>query len=409
MKTVALSLLVAAALSGAPAWKPLFDGKTLKGWKQCNGTAKYVVEQGAIVGTTAEGSPNSFLCTDRTYGDFVLEFEVKVDPRLNSGVQVRSHQYPADATVRTFDGQKVVERKQPAGRVYGYQVEISNEQSGAAGGIYDEARRGWVANIQGDPVASKAFRDNQWNKYKVEAMGDRIRVTLNGVPAADLVDSMDLEGFIALQVHSFKGDSPAQVRWRNIRIQDLGKHAWKPVGDGKTLNGWVKLGGGEWALENGAYAGRTAAAEQKRGLLVWNQEWKDFTVRLQYKTVKGNSGVFFRMGDPENGTDVNKLGYEIEVDPTRDAGGLQEPGRGARGWIHHTGPAAQLQYFRPNEFNELVISAHGGDVTIHVNGVQTSAVRNDPGRRSGRLAFQLNPRQEIEVHYKDIAILTAAE
>ena len=221
----------------------------------------------------------------------------------------------------------------------------------------------------------------------------------------DLVDSVDLDGFIALQVHSFKGDSPAQVRWRNLRIQDLGKHAWQPLGDGKTMQGWVKNGGGEWTVTNGVFAGRVTPDEQKRGFLIWNEEWKDFTVRMQYKIVQGNSGVFFRMGDPDNGTEVNKMGYEVEVDPTRDAGSLQEPGRGARGWILHTGPAEKTNYFKPNEFNTLVIHAHGGDLTMHVNDVKTSEFKNDPGRRSGRLALQLNPRKELEVYFQDFAIL----
>ena len=386
MRVWLLGLVWSVAVAAAPAWTPLFDGKSLKGWKPCNGSATYKVEKGVIVGTTAEGSPNSFLCTEKSYGDFVLEFEVQVDPRLNSGVQIRSHQ-------------KVT------GRVYGYQVEIANEKEGVSGGIYDEARRGWLANIAQNPAASKAFKDNQWNKYRVEAMGDHIHVTVNGVAAADLVDSADLDGFIALQVHSFKGDSPAQVRWRNLRIQDLGRHAWQPLGDGKTMQGWVKNGGGEWTVTNGVFAGRVTPDEQKRGFLIWNEEWKDFTVRMQYKIVQGNSGVFFRMGDPDNGTEVNKMGYEVEVDPTRDAGSLQEPGRGARGWILHTGPAEKMDYFKPNEFNALVIHAHGGDLTMHVNDVKTIEFKNDPGRRSGRLALQLNPRKELEVYFQDFAIL----
>jgi hypothetical protein len=173
------------------------------------------------VGTTAEGSPNSFLCTDREYGDFVLELETKTDPLLNSGIQIRSHRYAADTAVHTNDGKKVSERKHPAGRVYGYQVEVANEKSGASGGIYDEARRGWLHNTSSDPAASRAFKDNQWNHYRIEARGNRIRTWVNGVACADLTDAADGSGFIALQVHSYKGEKPAQVRWRNIRIREL--------------------------------------------------------------------------------------------------------------------------------------------------------------------------------------------
>ena len=76
--TLASAAQVHAADNG---WVDLFDGKTLDGWIQKNGTASYRVEDGAIVGKTSEGSPNSFLCSTIDYGDFELEFEVKVaDP-----------------------------------------------------------------------------------------------------------------------------------------------------------------------------------------------------------------------------------------------------------------------------------------------------------------------------------------
>jgi len=192
-----------------PAWTPLFDGKTLKGWKQLNGTAKYTVEDSCIVGTTVEGSPNSFLCTDKTYGDFILEYDFKVDPRLNSGVQIRSESYP--------EYQK--------GRVHGYQVEIDPSERAYSGGIYDEARRGWLAELKENEPARKAFKQNEWNHIRVEAVGDSIKTWINGAPAASLKDSMTPKGFIGLQVHASSLSDPLQVRWRNLRIQELGPGA----------------------------------------------------------------------------------------------------------------------------------------------------------------------------------------
>ena len=185
-------------------WVSLFDGKTLKGWRQINGAAAYKVDQGTILGTTAEGSPNSFLCTEKLYGDFELEFEVKLDPRLNSGVQIRSNSSP--------DYKK--------SRVHGYQVEIAT--GGSAGRIYDEARRGkWLDEERDDPKARKAFKQDEWNSYRVICKGSSIKTWVNGVPVADVVDDMTATGFIGLQVHSFRGDSPAWVRWRKIRLKEL--------------------------------------------------------------------------------------------------------------------------------------------------------------------------------------------
>jgi len=182
-------------------WVDLFDGKTLDGWTQKNGTAKYEVKDGAILGTTAKGSPNSFLCTDKLYGDFALDFEVKVDTSLNSGVQIRSNSYKE---YRDY-------------RVHGYQVEIAT--NGNAGFIYDEARRGWLSKDRSNEAARAAFKDGQWNKYNVVCKGDSIKTWINGVPVANVVDAMTKLGFIALQVHAFGGDTPGIVQWRNIRIK----------------------------------------------------------------------------------------------------------------------------------------------------------------------------------------------
>jgi len=203
-------------------WVSLFDGETLNGWSVHSGFAKYHVEDDAIVGTTVKGSPNTFLCTDREYGDFILEFEVKVDPRLNSGVQIRSKIAKAEK-VFVFSGRDGQPQKRvvPPDRVYGYQVEIATEKSGSSGSIYDEARRAFMlASTRSDPVASKAFKDGQWNKYRIECKCDNIRTWINDVPCVDLKDSMTLRGIIGLQVHGIAQDAgPYQVRWRNIRIK----------------------------------------------------------------------------------------------------------------------------------------------------------------------------------------------
>jgi hypothetical protein len=214
----------AASAVAEEKWVSLFDGKTLAGWTVFSGFATYHVENGEIVGRTAEASPNTFLCTMKEYADFILEFEVKDDPKLNSGVQFRSHFYPKDTTIEVTTPQgKKAQRKFPGGRIYGYQVEIAAAATGTSGGIYDEARRGvWLYDASKDPVAAKAFKDNQWNKYRVECRGPEIKTFVNGVPCTKLVDKSDASGLIGLQVHGIKkGTGPYEVRWRNIRIQEI--------------------------------------------------------------------------------------------------------------------------------------------------------------------------------------------
>ena len=201
-------------------FKPIFDGKTLEGWVQEGGKADYKVEDGAVVGTAVAKTPNSFLCTRKQYGDFVLELEFKVDPSLNSGVQIRSHVYEKDTTVE-IRGKK---REKKAGTVYGYQVEIDPSKRAYTGGVYDEARRGWLNDLKDNEEARKAFRQGKWNKFRIICKGDSIKTWVNGVPAADLKDSMTPRGFIALQVHGVgkrKDRVGKQVRWRNIRLKEL--------------------------------------------------------------------------------------------------------------------------------------------------------------------------------------------
>ena len=191
-------------------YTPIFDGKTLKGWTQRNGTATYRVENNAIVGKTKEGSPNSFLCTDKLYGNFDLKFEVKVDNGLNSGVQIRS---------QTKDG--------PKGRVNGPQVEIemSGKNGAESGYIYGEAAGGWMTPAD-KRKPHKHFKDGEWNAYRVVAKDAHIQVWINDVQISDLVDKEKLKshpkGFIGLQVHGIrKGSGPFEVSWRNLSIIEL--------------------------------------------------------------------------------------------------------------------------------------------------------------------------------------------
>ena len=104
------------------------------------------------------------------------------------------------------------------------------------------------------PEAQKAFKLKDWNAYEIEARGPHIKITLNGVPCADYLDTMDLEGFIALQVHVGKA---GEIRWKNVRIKDLGRSDWKPLFDGKTLDGWEPKGGGRWIVEDGTISAPT--------------------------------------------------------------------------------------------------------------------------------------------------------
>lgn len=203
--------ITGASFAAADEWVSLFNGENLEGWTQKNGTATYRIEDDAIVGKTNEGSPNSFLCTDKLYGDFELTFEVKVDDALNSGVQIRS---------QTEGGTN-------EGRVNGPQVEIeaSGAEGAKAGYIYGEACGGWMTP-EDKLIPHKHFKDGEWNKYRILAKGPNIKVWINGEQISDLTDEEKYEshpkGFIGLQVHGIgAGQGPYEVAWKNLKIREI--------------------------------------------------------------------------------------------------------------------------------------------------------------------------------------------
>jgi len=232
-------------------WQDLFDGKSLNGWEQLNGTAKYEVKDGMIVGTAVLGSTNSFLCTKKNYGDFIIELDFKVDEGLNSGIQIRSQSLEEykDSCVHGYQveidpAQKELYSGSPPNlRANGEVVPPDTEPRCWTGGFYDEGgRRGWLNDLTRNEAARKAFKPGEWNHFRVEALGDSIRTRLNGVPAGSIVDSITPNGFIALQVHATEEKKPMQVWWKNIRIQDLGVNEAKPnVGD-RYISDW-QVGG----------------------------------------------------------------------------------------------------------------------------------------------------------------------
>ena len=320
--------------SSKNGWTDLFNGKDLSGWVQRNGEADYKVENGEIIGISKAGTPNSFLCTEKEYGDFILEFELKVDTALNSGVQIRSH------SLSEFKD----------GRVHGYQVEIDPSPRGWSAGIYDEARTGWLYPVTPyNPSAVTAFKNFEWNHYRVEAIGNSIKTWLNGIPVADLLVDLDDSGFIALQVHAINVRTKpwtegTTVRWRNLRIMTEKLEAnrktdtppvhqvnvipnflsdrekedgWKLLFDGKTFDGWRgalmdAMPERGWTIKDGMIEVLPRDESGGGRDIVSVNQFSNFELVFDFKLSEGaNSGVKYYV--TENVYDKGALGLEYQV------------------------------------------------------------------------------------------------
>lgn len=287
-----LASLLTTLVHAQPQWENLLANNSLSKFEQRGGKAKYWIENGELVGETRPNTPNSFLCTKKIYGDFELTFEFKVNPELNSGVQIRSN------SVAGYRD----------GVVHGYQAEIDPTDRRYTGGIYDESRRGWLDTMEHLAPDRPFLKKNDWNKYRILCEGSRIRTWINGVASADLTDDLTLTGFVAFQVHGV-GDrkDPLQIRWRNIKIRDLGTpYQEKPrkadwlMNSSADLKRWQKASSKEaieWKYINGALQ-----IAPGKGSIQTVQPHESALIYLEFKVndngaagqLNGNSGVYLQ-------------------------------------------------------------------------------------------------------------------
>ena len=332
--TFCLFLLLAFNVFGQAPWKDLFNGTDLKGWVKRNGSAEYKIADKTIIGVSQLNTPNTFLCTEELYGDFVLELEVKVDPGLNSGIQIRSISDPAVMS----------------GRVHGYQVEIDPAERAWSGGLYDEARNGWLYPLSINPQGQKAFKNGQWNKYHIEAIGSSIKTWINGIPCTNLLDNQTARGFIALQVHAIRREDQKglTVQWRNIRIATTSlkdcvwqggpeapevnylpnqlsesekRKGWRLLWDGKTSTGWRKFNADAfpsvgWAIQDGVLKVLSSHQDSTKrgGDIISNEAFSNFELELDFKvTVGANSGLKYFVQEDRKSKATAGLGPEFQI------------------------------------------------------------------------------------------------
>ena len=180
---------------------------------------------------------------------------------------------------------------------------------------------------------------------------------------------------------------------------------WRPLFNHEDLEGWEMMPGGEWRVEDGILVGTSPASEERHGILVTDEEYDDFKLRVVYKANRGNSGLYFRV--EKVGEPYNVAGFQAEIDPEKDAGGLYETS--GRAWVVQPDPADVERWYKPNDWNEMVVVAKGKDVAVYVNGEKTAELQDDPGRRKGYIGVQLHGEQEMDIRFRDIEIIEDPE
>jgi hypothetical protein len=351
------------------------------------------VEDNTIIGVSKKGTPNTFLATVDKYGDFILEFDFKVDDGVNSGVQFRSLSTP----------------DYKDGRVHGYQFEIDASERAWTGGIYDEARRGWLFPMNYNLEGQKAFKSGEWNTARVEAIGSSLRTWVNGVLCADILDDVTSEGFIALQVHAIYDDAMEgkTVSWRNIRIltEDLeanktpedpnsvqinqiantisdreAKDGWKLLWDGKTTNGWrgAKLDAFPekgWVIEDGILKVLKGDGGESTngGDIVTTRPYKNFMLKVDFKITKGaNSGIKYFVDTNLNKGAGSAIGCEFQIldDKNHPDAKLGRDGNRTLGSLYDLIAAPADKPFRNGFFNTAMVVVNGNHVEHWLNGVK---------------------------------------
>lgn len=314
--------------------EPIFDGKTLDGWRKVAGTAPFEVINGEIVGTQVKNTPNTFLITEKEYGDFILNVDIKIEGvNSNSGIMARGQFDPAG--------------KDGAGLVFGRQVEVDASDRKWTGGIYDEARRMWLYPLDLNPAAKEVFKVGEYNHFRIESIGNELKTWINDNPIAYVIDTLDATGFIGLQVHSVSGDEQVgkKVYFKNIELQTENltpkefptgvyvvnltmnslsnqekKDGYKLLFDGKTSDGWVGAYKNTfpekgWEISNGILSvlSSNGAESANGGDIVTKDEYSAFDLSFEFKLTTGaNSGVkyFVTLAEKNTGSAIG-LEYQI--------------------------------------------------------------------------------------------------
>lgn len=362
------------------------NGKAQSGWVKYGGQATYELDGAEIVGRRGPGD-NTFLCTEKKYRNFIFKCETKFDIGTNSGIQFRSN------------------LRKDGNTVFGYQYESTPDAGGNNAFVYDESRRNTWLNTVDDAAKARSvepFKKDDWNELAIQCVGPSIKTWINGKLVADFFDLEDSEGFIGLQVHS---GPQGQVRWRNVQIAELPDTPWIPLfADGKFRD-VEKKPAGTWEIqEDGSVYATTPQGEARDGMLMSTASYKNFAVKVSFKKVSGNSGLYFRAADVDKSYWLK--GFQCEIEEGGVCSGLWEVE--GRGWVAKNEDVASKLY-KADDWNEVGTVAVGDRLVTFLNSRVVVDIDDPKCAKEGKTGLQLHGGGNQGYYFRDYWIMPLAD
>ena len=393
-----------SATERAEGWELLFDGETLNGWRDYNGTeltAPWFVEDGLITARGEGADEHGYIVTEKIYENFELVWDWKIADQGNSGVLYHVVENPKFAVPY----------------VTGPEYQLIDDHN------FPEPLEEWqrtasdYAMYTPDYSAIEIKPAGEWNTSKIVFDNGHVEHWLNGEKVVEFEAwtedwfarknsgkwenapeyGLARKGVICLQDHG------SAAWFRNIKIKELPRQT-KEVNlfNGEDLTGWEAYGTEKWYVEDGLLVCESGP-DKEYGYLATREYYDDFDLTVEFKQeADGNSGVFIR-SFIEPVALVN--GWQVEVAPKgHGTGGIYESY--GRGWIAQINKE-QEEFLKEGEWNTMRIKLEGDNIQTWLNDEPMIDLTDEKiGKGQGRIALQIHDGGGIKVLWRNLKLKT---